>query len=117
MTSLRPNNNNTRRNLKIAAFVFGALVFMGVLIYVSITYLNLPAEPEKVILDEFDEIPDIDTGVLESDEPSVDITDPVDPLAVAPAAEGTDVIGLPGDDGPPEVDIPQHPYRLEQESS
>ncbi|AHA54337.1 putative membrane protein [Emiliania huxleyi virus 18] len=71
---------------------------------------------ENVILDEFDEIPNMD-GVFESDEPSVDITDPVDPLAVSLAAENTDEIGLPGNDGPPEIDIPQHPYRVEQESS
>jgi hypothetical protein len=114
MTSLGPKNNR-RRNLKIAVFIFGALVFLSLLIYFSVK--NLMPPPEKVILDGFDEIPDIDTGVLETDEPSVDITDPVDPLAVSLAAKGTDEIGLPGNDGPPEVDIPQHPYRIEQESS
>lgn len=116
MASLK-SKNNRHRNLKIAAFVFGALVLLGLFVYVSLIYLTPMVKSEKVILDEFDEIPDMDTGIIESDEPSVDITDPVDPLAVSLAADGTDEIGLPGNDGPPEIDIPQHPYRVEQESS
>ena len=116
MASLKPKNNR-RRNLKIAAFVFGALVLLGLLIYLSLVYLTPMVVSEEALLDEFDKTPDMDTGVLESDEPSVDITDPVDPLVVSLAADGTNEIGVPGNDGPPEVDIPQHPYRLEQESS
>ena len=116
MASLGPKNNR-RRNLKIAAFVFGALVFLSILIYLSLMYLKPPDVSDEVRLDGFGEIPDMDTGVLESDEPSVDVTDPVDPLTASLAAGGTDEIGLPGDNGTPEVDIPQHPYRVEQESS
>jgi len=117
MATFKPKKTNTRRNLKIAAVVFGVLVFLAILIYVSLTYLTSQVNLDNVTLDEFDEIPEIDTGIIETDNQSIDITDPVDPLTVAAAAEGTNEIELPGNDGPPEVDIPQHPYRLEQESS
>tara|TARA_B110000858_G_C17743081_1_gene445937 strand:+ start:987 stop:1334 length:348 start_codon:yes stop_codon:yes gene_type:complete len=115
MATFKPNIN-TRRNIKIAAAICGGLILLAILVYVSV-YLRPAVDPGTVTLDEFDEIPDIDTGVIETDNPSIDITDPVDPLTVATAAESTNEIGLPGDDGPPEVDIPQHPYRIEQESS
>ncbi|AHA54837.1 hypothetical protein EhV229 [Emiliania huxleyi virus 86] len=124
MATVKPNNNthrnnNTRRNIKIAAVICGGLILLAILVYVSRVYLRSTKDPDPdpVTLDEFYEISDIETGGMDTDESSIDITDPVDPLTVAPAAESTNEIGLPGDDGPPEVDIPQHPYRIEQESS
>ena len=121
MATFKPNNthrnNNTRRNIKIAAIICAGLILLAILVYVSIVYLSPEVAPDTATLDEFNEIPDIETGSMDTDESSIDITDPVDPLTVAPAAESTNEIGLPGDDGPPEVDIPQHPYRIEQESS
>lgn len=119
MATVKPNNthrnNNTRRNIKIAAVICGGLILLAILV----VYLRSTKDPDPdpVTLDEFYEIPDIETGGMDTDESSIDITDPVDPLTVATAAESTNEIGLPGDDGPPDVDIPQHPYRIEQESS
>tara|TARA_B100000767_G_scaffold245163_1_gene243874 strand:+ start:1250 stop:1600 length:351 start_codon:yes stop_codon:yes gene_type:complete len=109
--------NNKRRNFKIAAFIFGALVFLGILIYVSLKYSEPAVDPEKVTIDGNDIL---DIGFSETGEMPMNTTDPVDPVdpvTVSLAADGTDEIGLPGDDGPPEDDMPQHPYRVEQESS
>ena len=117
MISLVPKNNNTRRNLKILAIVFGVFVFLGILIYVSLKYSEPAVDTEKVTIDGNDIL---DIGFSETGEMPMNTTDPVDPvdpLAVSLAADGTDEIGLPGDDGPPEDDIPQHPYRIDQESS